>query len=210
MHILIVIMSDPTNALRLWLALYFLASLHLMKPGILLPHPAPTTKQPREAGSNASMTAGRTFANTNASHCSCDTEVRCKYWLERRCFCTRILQPASPACQWLYGEGGGGHKRWISSSLHMTGGIRPRGSRRSGPSPSHTREQLQINSLEQQPLPSPAATRSQRALAINQQIPSVMCRTEGFVCSGVAIVTLCNWQVGFESDASLPYSAVRQ
>lgn len=60
-----------------------------------------------------------------ASHCSCDTEVRCKYWLKQRCFCTRISQPASPACQWLYGEHGGLHKRWITSSLHMTGGIRP-------------------------------------------------------------------------------------
>lgn len=63
-HILIAIMSDPTNDLGLWLALYFLAPLHLMKPGILLPHPVATTKQPREAGSNALMTAGRTFANT--------------------------------------------------------------------------------------------------------------------------------------------------
>lgn len=174
-----------------------------MKPGILLPHPVPTTKQPREAGSNSSMTA-EGHLQTQSFPLLLWWGYRYKYWLKQRCFCTRISQPASPACQWLYWHGGGCIRGESARPFIWPQGFAPRGSRRSRPSPSRTREQLQINSLQQQPLSSPAATRSQRARAINQQIPSVMCRTEGFVCSGVAIVILCNWQVGFESDASLP------
>lgn len=102
--------------------------------------------------------------------------------------------------------------------------LRPGGSRRRACRPPHLslEEQLQINSLWQQVGCSPAATRSasarkpqhaRRALAINQQIPSVMRGRWGRRArraQGAATVILCNWQAGVIATHCVPYSTPGQ
>ncbi len=91
--------------------------------------------------------------------------------------------------------GGRGCMRGESALLFMWPGRLPRRDEAQAVTITHT-EQLQINSLQQQPLSSPAATRS--ASARNQ--PANSFRSE--LCGGgegrrfhCVIVMLCNWQV---------------